>query len=166
MQHGLTDGIRPIYELANYYILGRILYFVPSYSPIHPGRVLTTFAAISMVIEALNGNGASYIANQSLSENKRNIGEALLKAALLMQIIVVVLFIALASYFQLKCRHNGVNSQKLNRVLTTLYTSTALITVRTINRIVEYQGLFSQKWKYRDSETRLQAGAQLLCYAF
>src|SRR4051794_40424114 len=41
----------PLYELGNYYILGRILYFVPHCSPIHPGRVLTTFAAISSIVE-------------------------------------------------------------------------------------------------------------------
>lgn len=41
-------------------MLGRILYYVPYYSPIHPGRVLTTFAALSMLIEALNGTGSSY----------------------------------------------------------------------------------------------------------
>lgn len=55
-----------------------------------------------------------------------------------MQIVVVVLFIALALYFQLKCRRHGINSPKLNSVLTTLYISTALITIRTIYRIVEY----------------------------
>ena len=52
---------RPLFELANYYMLGRILYFVPYCSPIHPGRVLTTFAAISIVVEALNGNGSALV---------------------------------------------------------------------------------------------------------
>jgi len=42
---------RPLYELGNYYILGRILYYVPQHSPMHPGRVLTTFAAISGIVE-------------------------------------------------------------------------------------------------------------------
>lgn len=132
-----------MYELANYYILGRILYFVPYHSPVHPGRVLTTFAAISMIVEALNGNGAAYTANQSLSEDKRNTGKALLKAALLMQIVIVVLFISLAVTFQLKCRRNGISSSKLNSCLTTLYISTTIITVRTIYRVVEYFSIAS-----------------------
>lgn len=51
----------PLYELANYYMLGRILYYVPYHSPIHPGRVLTTFAAISIVVETLNGMGSSFV---------------------------------------------------------------------------------------------------------
>lgn len=128
----------PLYELANYYVLGRILYFVPYYSPIHPGRVLSTFAAISTIIEILNGNGVANAVNQSLSEDKRNAGKAMLKAALLMQVLVVGLFVSLAVYFQLRCRRNGINSPKLNKTLTTLYISTAIITVRTIYRIVEY----------------------------
>jgi hypothetical protein len=127
-----------MYELANYYVLGRILYFVPYHSPIHPGRVLTTFAAISGIVEILNGNGVAYAVNQSLSEDKRNIGKSLLKAALLMQVGVVGLFVSLAGYFQVKCRRNGINSPKINKTLTTLYISTAIITVRTIYRIVEY----------------------------
>ncbi|KAI1856486.1 uncharacterized protein JN550_013799 [Neoarthrinium moseri] len=134
----LVYAAPPLYELGNYYVLGRILYFVPYHSPIHPGRVLTTFAAISMVIEALNGNGAAYISNQSLPEEKRNMGKALLQAALIMQLVVLILFVTLATYFQLKCRRNGINSPKVNSAMTTLYISTSLIGVRTIYRIVEY----------------------------
>ena len=59
MKHTLII-CRPLYELSNYFMLSRILYYVPYHSPLHPGRVLTTFGAISMVVEALNGNGAAY----------------------------------------------------------------------------------------------------------
>ncbi|KAI0599672.1 hypothetical protein F4775DRAFT_599844 [Biscogniauxia sp. FL1348] len=52
----------PLYKLGNYYVPGRILSFVPYHSPPHPGHVLTTFAAISPVIGAPNGIGASYAA--------------------------------------------------------------------------------------------------------
>ncbi|KAK6069615.1 rta1 domain protein [Seiridium cupressi] len=124
-----------------------ILYFVPYHSPIHPGRVLTTFAGISAIIAALNGNGASYTANQSLSEDKQNMGKALLKAALVMQIIVVALFIALASSFHLKCRRNGIHSPKVNNNLITLYISTTIIAVRTIYRTVEYFDLSSTNFR-------------------
>jgi hypothetical protein len=91
-----------------------------------------------MVVQVLNGNGAAYTANQSLSESQRNTGKALLKAALLMQIVVVALFVTLAAYFQVKCRRNGISSSKVNNALTTLYISTGIITVRNIYRIVEY----------------------------
>lgn len=111
---------------------------MPYHSPIHPGRVLTTFAAISMVIEALNGNGAAYVANQSLSESQRDTGKTLLKAALLMQIVVVALFVTLAAYFHATCRRNGIRSPKVDNPLATLYVSSGIIAVRTVYRIVEY----------------------------
>ncbi|KAI0165055.1 RTA1 like protein-domain-containing protein [Hypoxylon sp. FL1284] len=128
----------PLYELANYYVLGRILYFVPYYAPIHPGRVLTTFAAISTIIEALNGVGASYMANQSLPQDVQQAGYSLLKAALVMQLAVISIFLILAVLFQIKCRRNGINHVKVNESLVTLYISSAIILVRCIYRTIEF----------------------------
>jgi len=91
-----------------------------------------------MVVEALNGNGAAYTANQSLSKSQRDTGKALLQAALLIQVVIVLLFVTLAAYFHTKCRRNGINSAKVNGPLTTLYISSAIITARTIYRVVEY----------------------------
>ena len=65
---------RPFYELANYIILGRLLYYVPYHSPIHPGRVLITFGAISGIVEALNGNGASYSSNANPPKANKTLG--------------------------------------------------------------------------------------------
>lgn len=45
---------RPLLELANYHILGRSLYLL---LPIHSGRNLTTFGALSAAVEVLNGLG-------------------------------------------------------------------------------------------------------------
>lgn len=130
--------VRPLYELANYYILARILYFVPYHSPIHPGRVLTTFAAISLIIETLNGIGASYMANQTLPQELQQTGHSLIKATLIMQLIVVTLFIALATTFHTKCRRSGIHHAKINQPLLTLYVSSAIIMVRCIYRTVEF----------------------------
>ncbi|KAK3936885.1 RTA1 domain-protein [Diplogelasinospora grovesii] len=138
IQMCLVYAAPPIFELANYNILGRILYFIPYHSPIHPGRVITTFALISAVVEALNGNGASYSANQSLPQSKQDIGHALLKAALLIQIVVVTLFLLLAGVFHRRCLEAGITNQKVYNALYTLYASTGLLTARTIYRIVEY----------------------------
>jgi hypothetical protein len=131
----------PLYELCNYNILGRILYYVPYYSPVHPGRVITTFGVISFVIEVLNGNGASYSANQSLTKSQQDLGHNLLKAALLLQVVVIGCFLLLAGVFHYRCRKAGINNQNLAAALYTLYASTALISVRTIYRIVEYWSL-------------------------
>lgn len=128
----------PLLELSNYNILGRILYYAPYNSPIHPGRVITTFAIISVVVEALNGNGASLVANQTLPQWRQEIGRNLLKAALLIQIFVLVLFVLLAVVFHHRCSRTGTLNDRLTNVLYTLYASTAIITARTIFRIVEY----------------------------
>ncbi|KAK3313932.1 RTA1 like protein-domain-containing protein [Apodospora peruviana] len=137
----LVYAAPPLFELANYNILGRILYYVPYHSPIHPGRVVTTLGFISAVVEALNGNGASYSSNRSLPEDKQNIGKALIKASLLIQIVVICLFLVLAGIFHHRCQRSGVPSDRLRSALFTLYASTALLTVRTIFRIVEYFSL-------------------------
>ncbi|KAI1262017.1 RTA1 like protein-domain-containing protein [Xylariaceae sp. FL1019] len=130
----------PLYELGNYYILGRVLYFVPYYSPIHPGRVLTTFTAISTVIEALNGTGAAYVANVSLPKEKQELGRILFKVALVLQLVVVSLFVTLAATFDYRCRKNGIRSHKVHQPLLTLYLSSGIIAVRCIYRTVEYFG--------------------------
>ncbi|KAF5677276.1 Rtm1p-like protein [Fusarium heterosporum] len=129
---------RPLLELQNYRILGRILYYVPYHSPIHPGRVLTTFGFISGIIEALNGWGASYSANQSLTDREIETGHALIKTSLLLQIIVAVLFVALAITFHHRCIASGINSDRLAKPLWTLYISMLLILSRTMYRVVEY----------------------------
>ncbi|KAK4452043.1 RTA1 domain-protein [Podospora aff. communis PSN243] len=131
----------PLLELANYNILGRILYYAPYHSPIHPGRVITTFALISVVIEALNGNGAALVANTSLPQWRQEIGRNLLKAALLIQTAVIGLFLILAIVFHRRCARAGTLNSRLTNVLYTLYASTFLITTRTIFRVVEYYSI-------------------------
>ncbi len=128
----------PLLELANYQILGRILSYVPYHSPIHPGRVLTTFAFISAVVEALNGNGVAYSVNQSLPASKQALGRALLKAALVIQLAVLAAFVLLAVVFHRRCLRAGLRSKGLNGALVTLYVSTALLGARTVYRVVEY----------------------------
>jgi len=128
----------PLYELSNYFMLSRILYYVPYHSPLHPGRVLTTFSALSMIVEALNGNGAASVANTSATEKRQEIGRALLKTALVLQLVILGLFLLLATSFHRTCKRANVLPKNLKAVLITLYISSALIGVRTIYRTVEY----------------------------
>ena len=100
--------------------------------------MLTTFGALSSVVEALNGNGAAYVANSSLPKSKQDTGKALLKAALVLQLVILSLFVSLAAYFQRRCKKAGLLPPNLRAVLTTLYISSALIATRTIYRTVEY----------------------------
>jgi magnesium-transporting ATPase (P-type) len=126
--------------------LGRALYYVPNQSPLHPGRVLTTFGFISFIIEGLNGWGASYSANQSLSHSEMEAGHALIKTSLLLQLVVAICFVSLAAMFHRRCVTHGVNNDRLKSTLLTLYISITLIVVRTIFRTVEYFGIANYKF--------------------
>lgn len=129
---------RPLYELSNYFVLSRCLYYIPYHSPIHPGRVLTTFAAISTVIEVLNAQAARIVANTKNTPQELNTGHKLLKAALVMQLTVLALFVALTLTFHRNCKKAKLLPKNLAAVLTTLYISSLLIGVRTLYRTVEY----------------------------
>lgn len=150
---------RPILELANFHVLGRILYFVPYCAPMHPGRVLTTFGLLSLLVEVLNGIGASFLTNPKLPERLGRLGDAILKAGLALQIVVIALFFLCTGAFHVRCARAGVlpgggggggggssgsqNGGRKRRVATPLlvmYASTALVLVRTIYRSVEYFG--------------------------
>jgi len=133
-----TNETRPLFELSNYYVLGRILYYVPYLSPLHPGRVLTTFAFISFIVEALNGNGAAFSANTGLPQSQQTLGRNFIKASLALQLVVIAAFLGLAGVFHRRCRRRGIDSPHLYQALHTLYTSEALLSVRTIYRVVEY----------------------------
>lgn len=133
-----ADIQRPLYELSNYFMLSRCLYYVPYHSPIHPGRILTTFGALSAVVEALNANGAAKIANTRLPKDQQDVGKALLKSALVLQLVILLLFVILAASFHRKCKKANHLPKNLQGALVTLYVSSALIGVRTIYRTVEY----------------------------
>ncbi|CAG8412298.1 unnamed protein product [Penicillium salamii] len=128
----------PVYEGANFFILGRILYYIPYHSPIHPGRVFTTFVALGVVIESITANGAVRVASSDSTVASQNIGKSLLKAALIMQIALMVGFVTLAAKFHFNCSRGGVLNSKIKRALLVLYCSCTLITIRTIYRTVEY----------------------------
>ncbi|KFA79128.1 hypothetical protein S40288_05719 [Stachybotrys chartarum IBT 40288] len=137
----ITYAAPPLLELQNYHTLGRVLYYVPYRSPLHPGRVLTTFGFISAVVEALNGWGASLSANQSLDDDQIEMGHSLTQASLLIQIFVITSFVLLAIVFHRRCLKHGPFDRRVKSPLVTLYISMALILVRTIYRIAEYFGI-------------------------
>ncbi len=121
-------------------MLGRILYYVPYCSPIHPGRVLTTFGFLSTIVEIFNAIGVAYATNVALPSRLIQVGNAMMKASLILQIIVILLFYLLAAIFHFRCVKARVNTSNVNNSLVTLYISSALIFIRTIYRTVEFFG--------------------------
>lgn len=123
-------------------MLGRILYYVPYFAPLHPGRTLTTFGAISAVVEILNALGVSLLANPNVkSQSAQNLGHILMKSALVLQVVVISVFIAIAAKFHRKCRKANIKSCKVQEPLITLYVSTVLIMIRTVYRVIEHFGI-------------------------
>jgi hypothetical protein len=158
----ITYAAPPLLELQNYHVLGRILYYVPYHSPLHPGRVLTTFGFVSAIVEALNGWGASYSANQSLSDREMKAGHALIKTSLILQLGVLTCFFWLAVLFHRRCLKAGAMNAQLNSSLITLYISAGLISIRTIYRTVEYFGM--AEYRFSDPDFDPQTMSPIIRY--
>ena len=127
----------PIYALTNYLFLGRTLFYVPYLSPIHPGRVISTFVGLDGVVEALTGTGAAKIANLSNSPSQHVIGVSLIRASLLLQVALFMGFTSIEVLFHIRCMNAGVMTRKLQTIIALLYTSSTLILIRNIYRAIE-----------------------------
>ncbi|TLD19897.1 hypothetical protein PspLS_09410 [Pyricularia sp. CBS 133598] len=137
----------PILELANFHLLGRILYYIPYLSPIHPGRVLSTFLFCSCIVEILNSLGVMQSIVGTLIENSKTPekaaeyvaqGHALMKASLILQLSFAAIFVCLAGFIHHRCLKRGIRNRKVTIPLVTLYASMGFITARTIFRTVEH----------------------------
>ncbi|CAI6308911.1 unnamed protein product [Periconia digitata] len=131
----------PVLELANYHVLGRTLFYVPYFSPLHPGRTLTTFGFFSAAVEVLNALGVSYLSNPNIPQSTQNLGHILMKTALIAQVVIMTSFIAMVLLVQRRCRRAGFTNRKVHGPILTMYISTFIIMTRTIYRIVEHFGV-------------------------
>ncbi|KAI4125649.1 MAG: hypothetical protein LQ338_004141 [Usnochroma carphineum] len=142
----------PVYALLNYIVLGRTLYYVPQLSPIHPGRVITTFLGLDVIVGILTANGGARVANADATPEDIKAGRALLRASILLQVISFFLFVLLEYVFHRRCRKAGIldpkptveatrNANKVRRVLILMYISSVIISSRHIFRAVDvWQG--------------------------
>jgi RTA1 like protein len=126
----------PVYSGAAYFILGRALYYLPYLSPLHPGRVWSTFIGLDVVIEILAGNGAPLVANLSITPERRKIGMDLVKASLILQVILFVGFASVVAVFHMRARRAGVVNHNLKVIIFTMYASSILIVTRNLFRTV------------------------------
>lgn len=137
---------RPLLELANYHVLGRLFRYVPHRAPVPAGRVLPLFGGVMAVIELLNALGVALSANSTSSAAQQATGARLTVAALSLQLLVVCAFAALAGLFHRRCCYAAGPATKtlpsgarkrVATVLATLYASMALILIRCVYRLVE-----------------------------
>ncbi|KAF2755602.1 hypothetical protein EJ05DRAFT_478577 [Pseudovirgaria hyperparasitica] len=128
----------PVYALINYFILSRILYYMPYLSPMHPGRVVTTFAGLDVIVEIMLAQGAWRSVHSGISESERQAGEDLVRASLLLQVVLFLVFMCLVAYVHFKAARASLLSGRIRTVIYVLYVSSAIVTIRCIYRIVEY----------------------------
>ncbi|KAI8951499.1 putative RTA1 domain protein [Xylaria longipes] len=128
----------PLLELSNYHVLGRILYYVPYFSPLPPGRVLAVFGGLLALVEVLNALGVALAANPSSASSQQELGSSLTLASIGIQLGVIAIFICIAGLFHHRCIKANVYAKAVSTPLLTLYVSTALIFTRSIYRLVEH----------------------------
>lgn len=131
---------RPLLELSNYHILGRIFHYVPYCAPVPPGKVFSVFGVIMAVVEALNSIGVSLSANSASSRSTQELGGHLTLAAVAIQLCVIVIFVCLAGLFHHRCVKAGIRNRSVTTPLIILYISMILILARCIYRLVEHLG--------------------------
>ncbi|KAH9900505.1 hypothetical protein F4778DRAFT_791774 [Xylariomycetidae sp. FL2044] len=138
----------PLLELANYHVLGRIFQYVPHCTPFPPGRVLSTFGLLMLVVELLNSLGVALSSNSTATPAQQELGGGLTLAAIAIQVLVVLSFVLLASLFHRRALREdpavvpgGARSHGAVRVLLpALYASMLLILARSAYRLAEHAG--------------------------
>lgn len=138
LPHSLIHQSSPVYAGANYFILGRALYYIPYLSPMHPGRVVSTFIGLDVLVEALSANGAALVANRQNTPARIQTGLDLTKAALLLQLALFGMFCSTIAFFQYRCTKAGIFKANVKIVLVTLYASCCLILTRNVFRTVQF----------------------------
>ena len=126
----------PLFAGAEYFILGRVLAYVPYYTPIHPGRVLSTFIMLDTIVEILAVNGASAQATAK-TVRARNQGQYRMLVSLILQAVLEVVFLALVNMVERRCRRAKIFPRNLKIVCYILYVTSLMMLVRCIFRIVE-----------------------------
>jgi len=128
----------PVYQGANYFIFGRILYYMPYHSMIHPGRVWTTFVTLDTIDGILAGNGAAYAANPKNTRAQIETGVILVKVSLFLLLAMFLAFVYLVYLFHQRCRAAGSLNYKAKVIIYTLYASSLLILTRNVFRTAAF----------------------------
>jgi hypothetical protein len=131
-----------VYALTNYILLGRTLYYVPYLSIIRPERVISTFVGLDGLVETLAGNGAAKIANASGTPAQMKVGNVLVRASRLLQVVFFLAFMSLEVHLHVRLVKAGMLNARLRMIVSLLYTSSTLILIQNIYRCISiWQGL-------------------------
>ena len=127
----------PLYAAAEYFILGRLMAYLPYHAPIHPGRVLSTFVILSAIVESLTANGAANSAGTGRTPSQVKAGLDCLKAALILQCFVEAFFFSMVVTVEYRCRKAKNFPNHVKMVCYILYITSFMVLVRCIVRAIE-----------------------------
>lgn len=127
----------PLYAAAEYFILGRLMAYLPYYAPLHPGRVFSTFVILSLIVESLTANGAANSSGTGRTPSQVKNGLDCLKAALILQCFIEAFFFSLVARLEYRCRQAKNFPRQLRPVFYVLYITSLMILVRCIVRTIE-----------------------------
>ena len=127
----------PLYAISEYFILGRLLAYLPYHAPIHPGRVLSTFLFLGWSIESLAASGAGNSAGPGRIPSQYTSGIACLKTALILQAFLEASFFSLIGLLHYRCKRAGHFPRNVRILCFVLYTTSFMMFVRCIVRTVE-----------------------------
>lgn len=104
----------------------------------HPGRVISTFVGLDVIVGALTANGAAIASDPSNSASKLRSGRYQIRASILLQLVCFVGFIFLEIIFHRRCiKAKNIITPRVRSVFFLLYASSGLILVRNIYRVIE-----------------------------
>lgn len=114
-----------------------------------------------LLVELLNALGVALSANPSSTHSNQQLGKHLTLAALIIQLLIIVVFLVLAAIFHHRYTKADIYIKTVTTSLRTLYISIGLILVRCIYRLVEHTGNTTVKLKDLES---LEALSPVLRY--
>ncbi|KAJ6030985.1 hypothetical protein N7540_001717 [Penicillium herquei] len=130
-----------LFAAAVYMVLARIIRAVNGerYSPIRINLITKIFVSCDIVTFFVQGGGAGLMAESSLS----NVGQYIILAGLVLQIVTFVLFVVTAVTFARRMDKTPTPIALQGDIpwkqhLRSLYTVSAMILIRSIFRVVEY----------------------------
>ncbi|MCJ1325754.1 hypothetical protein MMC10_002417 [Thelotrema lepadinum] len=127
----------PLFATAETFILGRLLAYLPYFTPVHPGRIIWVFMWLNAAVEALAISGASAAANAHASPSAIASALARVKASLILQEFVETMFCTCVALVEYRCRKAGRFPHNIKIVCRVLYVTSAMMMIRCILRIVE-----------------------------
>ena len=132
----------PILAGAEYFVLGRLFAYLPYHTPINPHRVLTSFLILGAAVESMTAAGAAQSAGTGRTEKQVSTGSALVKAALLLQVVVETVYLALLGLLIYRCKKHRYPSGQPGLPRNILFLSivlaitSSMMIVRCIYRVV------------------------------